>query len=232
MQELVDTRAEGNQAVFAAMIKRSPSVVWQYLSGHREMGEKLARHIESVLRLPSGWMDTDASESAAAPPTPTPSASSAGLPILTWENPEDLPAGQYVMIPRRRVAFSAGNGHLSFEEEEAPPLAFGTAWVRRVGLRAEDAVVVYARGDSMEPGIRDGDVLLVDLAPRDIADGDVYALRYSEQLRVKRLFRRYDGALILRSDNAAKYPDEIVPPQDQDGHVHVIGRVIWRGGDL
>jgi hypothetical protein len=39
------------------MIGRSPAVVWQYLSGHREMGEQLARHIERKLSLPKGWMD-------------------------------------------------------------------------------------------------------------------------------------------------------------------------------
>jgi phage repressor protein C with HTH and peptisase S24 domain len=153
-------------------------------------------------------------------------------PILVWESPDDLPEGRYVLVPRRRVELSAGNGHLIFEEEEAPPLAFTTDWARTAGLKPASAVVVYAKGDSMEPRIREGDVLLVDLARREIADGKVYALRYNHELRVKRLFRRYDGALIVRSDNAAAYPDEVVPTGDQNGHVEVIGRVIWRGGDL
>lgn len=153
-------------------------------------------------------------------------------PISAWDDPEHLPADQYVLIPRRRVALSAGNGHLLFEDEEAPPIPLSTTLVRRLGLRAADAVLVYAEGDSMEPGICDGDLLLVDLAARDVREGAIYALRYADQLRVKRLFRRYDGGLILRSDNAARYPDEAIPPEHQDGHVAIIGRVIWRGGAL
>ncbi|KXX64201.1 hypothetical protein AY586_14735 [Marichromatium gracile] len=138
------------------------------------------------------------------------------------------------MIPRRRVAFSAGNGNLVFEEEEAPPLAFTSDWARQTGVRPSNAVVVYAKGDSMEPSICDGDVLLIDIdtAGDDIRDGQVYAIRYGHELRVKRLFRRYDGSLILRSDNAGRYPEEIIPPKDQSGQVHVIGRVVWRAGGV
>lgn len=58
MQKLVDSRAKGSQVEFAKLIKRSPSVVWQYLKGPKEnMGEDMARHIEASLRLKRGWMD-------------------------------------------------------------------------------------------------------------------------------------------------------------------------------
>jgi len=57
LQQLLDARAGGRQVDLARMIGRSPAVVWQYLSGHREMGEQLARHIERKLSLPKGWMD-------------------------------------------------------------------------------------------------------------------------------------------------------------------------------
>jgi hypothetical protein len=61
---LIDQFDAGNQADFARRIDRTPAVVWQYLSGHREMGEKLARHIERRLRLPAGWMDDSGKASA------------------------------------------------------------------------------------------------------------------------------------------------------------------------
>ncbi len=48
------------------MVQRTPPVIWQYLSGHREMGEKLARHIERCLRLPAGWMDQAHEDPSAA----------------------------------------------------------------------------------------------------------------------------------------------------------------------
>jgi hypothetical protein len=67
--ELIDTRAEGRQVDFARMIGRSPALVWQYVSRHREIGEKFARHVEAKLSLPKGWMDDLSSGPApAAPP--------------------------------------------------------------------------------------------------------------------------------------------------------------------
>lgn len=206
----------------------------------RALSDAYAGKIERGLGLPENWMDQDRGPVVVEgvlnvdllPPVTASARLETFMPITTWDDPSDLPEGQYVIIPRRRINLSAGNGNLVFEEEEAPGLAFTTQWVRQTGIKPSNAIVVYAKGDSMEPKIHDGDILLVDLAATKVRDGEVYAVRYNQEVRVKRLFCRYDGALILRSDNAAKYPDEIVPPEHQDGHVHILGRVIWRGGDV
>lgn len=151
--------------------------------------------------------------------------------IVEWENPEDLPPSRFCLIPRKHVRLSCGDGNrIDIEPEDAPPLAFSTAWVRKMGLRRDNAVVVEARGDSMAPRIRDGDTLLVDLGKKHVSDGNVYALRYGDDLKVKRLFRRYDGALILVSD-ADEYPDETITPEVlAAGWVEIIGLVIWIAG--
>ncbi len=47
--------------------------------------------------------------------------------------------------------------------------------------------------------IRKGDVLLVDLSDRALHDGRIFAIRYAHELRLRRIFRRYDGWLILRT---------------------------------
>lgn len=62
LKRLIDERFEGKQAEFARAINRSPSLVWQCLSGHRNIGEKLAREIESKLRLKQGWLDSDSAD--------------------------------------------------------------------------------------------------------------------------------------------------------------------------
>lgn len=151
--------------------------------------------------------------------------------IVEWEDPEDLPPSRFCLIPRKAVRLSCGDGHrVEVEPEDAPPLVFSTAWVRKMGLHRDNAVVVEARGDSMAPRIRDGDTLLVDLGKKKPSDGNIYALRYGDDLKVKRLFRRYDGALTLVSDSA-EYPDEAVPPDAlAAGLVEIIGLVVWIAG--
>ncbi|UDL04003.1 helix-turn-helix domain-containing protein [Marinobacter sp. CA1] len=63
VKRLIDERFGGKQADFARAINRSPSLVWQCLNGHRNIGEKLAREIENKLRLKPGWLDGPSIES-------------------------------------------------------------------------------------------------------------------------------------------------------------------------
>jgi len=55
--ELINQKFGGNRAECARAIKRSPSQVHQWVSGHRNLGEAGARHIEMTLGLPQGYFD-------------------------------------------------------------------------------------------------------------------------------------------------------------------------------
>lgn len=222
---------ETNKA-FADATGLPAAFVSQIKTGRRDIGEEVARKMERNLRLHHGYMDVSHNEPGVAEAGPSGNVARAATPIVAWETPEDLPQDQYVLVERRRVRPSAGEGALIFEEEQAPPLAFTTSWIKREGLKRHNLVIVGASGDSMEPTIHDGDSLMVNLGQREVVDGLVYVLRYGGELRIKRLFRRYDGALIVRSDNSAKYPEEVIPPEHLDGQVQVIGRVVWRAGGV
>lgn len=57
LKALIDERCGGNQADFARLIKRSPSQVNQWLSGHRAIGDAGAANIEKKLGLSAGHFD-------------------------------------------------------------------------------------------------------------------------------------------------------------------------------
>lgn len=59
LEKLIAARARGKTSVFARLIGRSDAVVYQLRSGHRLLGDALARHIEICCSLPQGWFDTD-----------------------------------------------------------------------------------------------------------------------------------------------------------------------------
>ena len=82
----------------------------------------------------------------------------------------------------------------------------------------------------MEPSLCAGDALLVDRSQIAVMEGKVYVLRYGDEVRVKRLFKRPDGGLKIISDNRA-FPAIDVPVHELAG-VEIIGRVIHRAGDL
>lgn len=124
-------------------------------------------------------------------------------------------------VRRLDVAASAGPGALNEGD-----LALGAATVpselaRALGLKPGKASIIRVRGDSMTPGLQDGDELLVDEAKRSPdAKGGVFVVRLDGALLVKRVRRRARG-LEVRSDN----PD--APPVGP-GRPEVVGQVVWQ----
>ena len=180
----------------------------------RFFGEKAARSMELKLNMPTGYLDSDQSKP---------------LAVEEWSTPADLPADVFALVPRVAVALAAGNGTLVDIEQDLPPLAFRRDWLQRQLVTARSNLrTMEVRGDSMEPYLRDGDTVLLDMGQHEIKDSEVYAIAYGSDLRVKRLSHRFDGGLVIRSDNS-KYADEVLTASEAE-HVRMLGRVLWRGG--
>lgn len=135
----------------------------------------------------------------------------------------------FVLVPRYNVEASAGPGALNGNEHVVDYMAFREDFVRRV-LRADPAnlVLITAVGDSMEPAIRAGDLLLVDRGIDRIMDDAIYVLGIGDEVMVKRVQRFFDGGLSVKSDNATIYREQAIAPADVPG-LRVAGRVRWIG---
>lgn len=154
--------------------------------------------------------------------------------IHAWEAPDDLPDSQFIIVPRVEVSFSAGSGQMVIEEiEKDQGNAYRMEWIRRRRLNPKKLYDFILKGDSMEPTLPDGSKVTLDLSNTAIQDGKIYGIRYGEELRIKRIFKRFDGGLVIRSDNASKYPEESVDPEQLE-HITIIGRYVAHSydGDL
>lgn len=103
-----------------------------------------------------------------------------------------------------------------------------------MGLKEKNLRVIYTHGQSMEPTLADGDVLLVDESQTDPLNSRIYAiLRPDGELIIKRLVRTMTNGWVIRSDNQDKrnYPDEIAS-DTEIGHLQIEGRIVWHGGAL
>jgi phage repressor protein C with HTH and peptisase S24 domain len=78
----------------------------------------------------------------------------------------------------------------------------------------------------MEPTIADGSLVLINGAAQNLVDGRIYALRAADGLRIKRIQRSMDGAVILISDNSDRYPPERLTSAEAET-VLVAGHVFW-----
>lgn len=118
---------------------------------------------------------------------------------------------------------SAGAG-TAVDAERNEKMRVPTPWLQTIGARPEEVAALTAAGDSMEPTIRGGDLLLVDLrGPQGVLDG-VYVIRIGEDLLVKRLQRLPQGQVQALSDNP-KYDAFVFDPVRDN--VRVVGRVFW-----
>lgn len=135
----------------------------------------------------------------------------------------------YVRVPRFvDLEASAGPGAFADTARVVDYLIFREDWVRRaLGADPRKLVLVTATGDSMEPAIRSGDLLLVDTGVDRLVDDAIYVVARHGRLMVKRLQSLFNGAVVIRSDNAV-YADETLDPADAE-QLHVAGRVRWIG---
>ena len=90
--------------------------------------------------------------------------------------------------------------------------------------------VIRVTGDSMEPTLISGDLVLIDLSRRTIdPQGGIYAVSFGEEIMIKRLQQTYHSVKII-SDNV-KY-DVIELTGDSIADLEINGKAIWYGREL
>ena len=153
----------------------------------------------------------------------------AAIPVLTESAGDARPeggvfaaGGDVLMVMfAEDVRAAAGTGEMVFEEavdmRVAVPRAILPGWVRPEGLAC-----IQVAGDSMEPGLSDGDMILLDRSHAEPTDGEVFVLHTVDGLVVKRL-REVEGEWEMASDNPA------YPPRPAGEWDRPVGRLAWSG---
>ena len=158
--------------------------------------------------------------------------SAANTPFPAGED-EGVIDDRYAFIPQYDAKAAAGIGHDNPHVEVKSTLAFKRDWLRLKGANPTSLIVIYADGESMWPTIDDHDVLLLDTSKTDPVDGHVFVLANTDKGTIVKRLIKHGSSWIIQSDNPDenKYPDIVLPDGELNEH-RIIGRVIWRGGDL
>lgn len=140
---------------------------------------------------------------------------------------------EFAHIPLHAALLAAGDGHANHSEDVIEYLAFRRDWLRRLGVAPSNAVLARASGDSMQPCVWDGDMVLIDRSKTEVpvrtpsakrGRSPVYAFLDDGQARIKRIERPDEGQVILLSDNP-EYPPEFAKIEN----LSIIGKVLWWG---
>lgn len=141
--------------------------------------------------------------------------------------PEDIARDLGItLVPELELGYSMGGGAVFSDFRQTGVVPFHRDWLRSI-MRGSfgDLFVARGSGDSMQPTLLDGDVVLIDTSQKAITQQDrIWAVSYGDLAMIKRVRRLPDGAYQLNSDNPAVSPIHAV-----DGEMHVVGRVIWIG---
>ena len=163
-----------------------------------------------------------------------------------WERGEATPNPETIVAMSRIFGVSAD----TILGESAPPLSTGGSWVPVLGdvaagipIEAVENIVDYEeidttmastgkyyglriRGSSMEPRIREGDVVIVR-QQEDADTGDTaVVLVNGESATVKRIKKEPDGGLWLLPNNPAYDPQHYSPAEVAEKPVRIIGKVV------
>jgi phage repressor protein C with HTH and peptisase S24 domain len=101
-------------------------------------------------------------------------------------------------------------------------------WVDRHGFNPEALLALTVVGESMEPNLYKGDVVIVNTADTAMKDGAVFAFNYEGEAVIKRLVKER-GEWWLFSDNTDQARHR--PKGCREGECVIIGRVVKRETD-
>ena len=199
----------GSVVALATAVGVSDNAIYKWLAGRGQPSVGNLVALARAARVSVEWLATGADSQPSA---------QAGASAVEH--------GDFIFMPRNRIRFSSGREGILRSEQVVDSIAFRADWVKRVlHTESRDLILIEVDGDSMAPTVEDSDLILANLAePRFRQDG-IYLLRHDGGLEVKRIQRRPDGKMLVRSDNP-KYESMIVPT------VKIIGRVIWIGGSV
>lgn len=201
-----------SQAGLARMVGVSQPTINEIVSGKTQRSKHL-RAIASSLETTEAWLLGETDDASAGA-------------ITALDKNEMAERLGLALIPEMDMGFAMGAGTFVEVFERTGFRAFDREWIRSITEgNLEKLFVARGDGDSMEPTMHDGDVVLIDCAQDRINRADrIWAMIYGGLGVIKRVRRMPDGTLELMSDNA-----RVPPIRATAGDVHIVGRVVWIG---
>ncbi len=130
---------------------------------------------------------------------------------------------EFMAITKVKARLCAGDGSFETDEGVNNRYLFQSEWLKRKG-QPDRMVLMEVFGNSMEPGLKSGDTVLVDCSQNDIIPGLIYAVGIDDTIMIKRI-EKHPGKILLRSDNREYEP--VVVEGENINSMRIIGRIIW-----
>ena len=140
---------------------------------------------------------------------------------------EDEAKGDFIYVPQVSGKISTGGG-LVPENSIEMRIAVRRSWIVKKG-DPKNMGLIKVSGDSMEPTLQSGDLVLVDHG-RNYLDpqGGIYAIAIDDTIMIKRVQTDYPTRKIKIISDNGKYS----PMEADIDQVKINGKVIWFGREI
>lgn len=207
------------QQAFAKALGISAGYVSEIEQGNKMPGSEVLLSLKQVFHINTDWLLTGEGEMERGKKE---------KPLMVCEEPAIYyKEGDFIYVPMVSGKISAGGGLIPETTVELK-LAFRRDWIQRHG-DPRNMSLIRVSGDSMEPTLYSGDVVLVD-HNRNYIDpqGGIYAIAMDDIIMIKRLQVIYPGKKIRIISDNPKYEHLEAEPEQ----VIIIGKVIWFGREI
>lgn len=197
-ERLVWARKQLNltQTELAKMAGVTQSTIGNLESGTRQTARNIAR-LAGILQVSALWLSEGIGDSKDL----IAKEDRADYNVFAIDDADQNP----IVAKIRKVKLRLSAGIIGFsidaEEEDGNPIFFRKDWLAARGYKAEKLIAIHVKGDSMEPNLHGGDIVVINTADTTPRDGDVFAVNYEGEDVVKRLVRDA-GTWWLLSDNS------------------------------
>lgn len=100
------------------------------------------------------------------------------------------------------------------------------AWAKEnIGNNLTSIAIIKAKGDSMNPTLKNGDLLFIDTTIQFYMSDGIYVFYVDNGFSIKRLQLLFDGQYRVMNDNQSRYPSETITRGDLD-KIHICGKVV------
>lgn len=165
-----------------------------------------AKHIEALaktLKTTTSWILAGVSNSTVL------------QSVESWDSNTPLDDDEVEIPFFKDFSFACGAGSIGEAlANEKRKLRMSKSTLRNKAIDKKNAVATSASGDSMNPTIKDGDTIHIDLGRKTIKDGKIFAVCHGGLFLAKRLYNLPMGGIRIVSDNVAEYPEIQITAQE------------------
>ncbi len=145
-----------------------------------------------------------------------------GPPVIPkWEKP--VQQELFDFVPMAEARLSAGGGSFVLSEASKEHYPFRRDWLQKVATAVRNLVIMRVVGNSMDPTIMDGDIIMLDRGRPGIFTGQIYALGIDDNISIKRLELMAGTNVRIISDNKSQYPAYEIDRVT----IRILGQIIW-----